>query len=86
MNIIFSRTAWSQYVAWQARDKDIVKKINDLIEDIQRNGFSKGIGKPEPLKHRKAYSRRINKNHRLVYMGDAQRNLLIIACEGHYEE
>lgn len=85
MNIIFSPTAWEQYIGWQKIDKTMVKKINDLIQDIQRNGFSSGIGKPEPLKHRKAWSRRINQEHRLIYIGDEQHNLLIIACQGHYE-
>jgi toxin YoeB len=85
MNIIFSPTAWEQYIEWQKIDKTMVKKINDLIQDIQRNGFSSGIGKPEPLKHRKAWSRRINQEHRLIYIGDELQNLLIIACKGHYE-
>ena len=61
MNIVFSPTAWAQYTEWQKIDKSLVKKINDLIQDIQRNGFSSGIGKPEPLKHRKAWSRRNQK-------------------------
>ena len=86
MNIVFSPTAWAQYVEWQKIDKSIIKKINDLIQDIQRNGFMEGIGKPEPLKGRKAYSRRINSEHRLVYVGDDRQNLLIIACHGHYED
>ncbi|MEN6565554.1 MAG: Txe/YoeB family addiction module toxin [Veillonellales bacterium] len=86
MNIVFSPTAWAQYVEWQAVDNSIIKKINDLIQDIQRNGFSSGISKPEPLKHRKAWSRRINQEHRLVYIGDESKSLLIIACKGHYEE
>lgn len=50
MNVIFSPTAWVQYTEWQKTDKSMVKKINDLIQDIQRNGFFTGIGKPEPLK------------------------------------
>lgn len=86
MNIVFSSTAWVQYIEWQAVDKRVVKRINELIRDIQRNGFSRGIGKPEPLKGRKAWSRRINHEHRLVYVGDVNQNLLIIACWGHYEE
>jgi len=40
---------------WQAEDKKTLKRINELIKDIQRNGFMKGIGKPEPLKGRKEY-------------------------------
>lgn len=85
MNIIFSQTAWSQYTDWQMTDKSIIKKINQLIKDIQRNGLSEGIGKPEPLKYRKAWSRRINHEHRLVYNFDENQNLLVIACKGHYE-
>lgn len=86
MNVIFSSTAWAQYVEWQTKDKSMTKKINDLIQDIQRNGFSSGIGKPEPLKGRKAWSRRIDQKHRLIYIGDEKQNLFIIACQGHYEE
>lgn len=86
MNIIFSATAWKQYTNWQAHDKNTIKKINQLIKDIERNGFMKGIGKPEILKNKKAYSRRIDQEHRLVYIGDANQNLIILACYGHYEE
>lgn len=86
MNIIFSSTAWSQYVEWQQIDKGIIKKINELIKDIQRNGLSDGIGKPEPLKYRKAWSRRINHEHRLVYNFDENRNIIVIACKGHYQD
>lgn len=64
MNIIFSSIAWSQYVELQQIDRTLIKKINELIKDIQRNGLSTGIGKPEPLKYRKAWSRRINHEHR----------------------
>lgn len=63
MNIIFSSIAWSQYVELQQIDRTLIKKINELIKDIQRNGLSIGIGKPEPLKYRKAWSRRINHEH-----------------------
>jgi toxin YoeB len=44
-----------------------------------------GIGKPEALKTRKAYSRRIDDYHRLVYEGDEKQNLRIVSCKGHYE-
>ena len=67
-------------------DKKMLKKINALIKDIERNGLSEGIGKPEPLKYRKARSRRIDHENRLVYNFDAQQNLLIISCKGHYED
>lgn len=71
---------------WQMLDKKTLKKINALIKDIERNGLSEGIGKPEPLKYRKAWSRRIDQENRLVYNFDAQQNLLIISCKGHYED
>ena len=54
MSNIFADDAWQDYVDWQMKDKIIAKKINDLIKDINRNGLNQGIGKPEPLKHRKA--------------------------------
>lgn len=71
---------------WQMLDKKTLKKINALIKDIERNGLSEEIGKPEPLKYRKAWSRRIDQENRLVYNFDAQQNLLIISCKGHYED
>lgn len=63
-----------------------MKKINTLIKDIERNGISDGIGKPEPLKYRKAWSRRIDHENRLVYNVDSNQNLMIISCKGHYED
>lgn len=65
MNFVFTPTAWEQYTDWQREDKKIVKRINDLIKSIERDGLLKGIGKPEPLKHRKVCSRRITEEHRL---------------------
>lgn len=50
MNVAFTPTAWIQYTDWQIEDKKIVKRINELIKSIQREGPMKGIGKPEPLK------------------------------------
>ncbi|MBQ1807188.1 MAG: Txe/YoeB family addiction module toxin [Ruminococcus sp.] len=86
MNKIWSDLAWDEYLQWQMLDKKTLKKINALIKDIERNGLSEGIGKPEPLKYRKARSRRIDHENRLVYNFDAQQNLLIISCKGHYED
>lgn len=82
----FSNEAWEQYTDWQLKDKTIARKINELIKDINRNGLNQGIGKPEPLKHRKAWSRRIDHEHRLIYNFDENKNLLIISCKGHYED
>lgn len=86
MNKLWSDRAWDDYLYWQSLDKKTLKKINDLIKDIERNGLSEGIGKPEPLKYRKAWSRRIDKENRLIYNIDENGNLWIIACKGHYEQ
>ena len=86
MSNIFSDEAWEQYIEWQLKDRAIAKKINELIKDINRNGLNKGKGKEEPLRHRKAWSRRIDHEHRLVYNFDENKNLLIISCKGHYED
>lgn len=85
-NFVFTKTAWEQYVQWQKKDKKMIKKINQLIKDIDRNGLLQGIGKPESLKYRKAYSRRIDNEHRLVYDMDENGNLVIYSCMYHYEE
>jgi toxin YoeB len=85
-SLSFTKEAWEQYMAWQMTDRKTVAKINALIKDIQRNGFMKGIGKPEVLKTQKAYSRRIDEYNRLVYEADANQNLRVISCEGHYED
>ena len=68
MNLIFSDKAWDEYMYWQQTDKQILKKINQLIRDIKREPFD-GIGKPEPLKYELSgfWSRRISDEHRLVY-------------------
>ena len=71
---------------WQKEDKKIIKRINDLIKSIKRDGILQGIGKPEPLKGRKACSRRITDEHRLVYNMDINNNLIIISCKYHYED
>lgn len=84
--ITFSETAWNDYISWQLQDKKTVKRINDLLKNIQREPFS-GIGKPEPLKGRfaGAWSRRINEKDRLVYM-ISDDMIIIIQCKGHYTD
>lgn len=86
MNKIWSDIAWEEYLQWQMLDRKTLKKTNALVKDIERNGLSEGIGKPEPLKYRKAWSRRIDRKNRLVYNIDSNHNLLIISCKGHYED
>ena len=77
--------AWDEYVSWQSEDKRTLKSINELIKDIERNGVSNGIGKPELLRHISAWSRRIDEKNRLLYKMDENGELYIIACKGHYE-
>ena len=77
--------AWIEYQYWISQDKKIFKKINELIKDIERNGVLNGIGKPEALKHRKAYSRRIDEKNRLIYE-IINGQLYILNCKGHYED
>ena len=68
MKLTFSEHAWEETLYWQKADKKVLRRINQLIKEIQRTPFE-GIGKPEPLKHGLAgyWSRRINDEHRLVY-------------------
>ena len=86
MNKIFSDAAWEQYKYWVLTDKKIVKKINELIKDIERNG-NEGVGKPEPLKHELSgyWSRRISDVHRLIYSVDED-NIYIAKCKGYYSD
>ena len=85
MNKLWSDKAWLDYLYWQTQDKKTLKRINELIKDIERNGIGQGIGKPESLKFRKGWSRRIDEKNRLVYDIDSSGNLLIASCRGHYE-
>jgi toxin YoeB len=84
-DVIFHAKAFAEYMEWLTEDRKTLKKINDLIKDIQRNGLMNGIGKPEPLKYMKGYSRRIDDANRLIYTADERQNLHIIACKGHYQ-
>jgi addiction module toxin, txe/yoeB family len=76
--------AWNDYLYWQANDKRLLRRINELIRDMVRNPFE-GIGKPEKLKGNLSgfLSRRIDSEHRLVYAVD-EKAIYIISCKGHY--
>lgn len=84
MRLIFAEKAWEDYLYWQKTDKKILKRINTLIKEIQREPFE-GVGKPEPLKHALSgyWSRRINDEHRIVYKVH-QDSLLIAQLRYHY--
>ena len=78
--------AWKDYLFWQAQDKKTLKRINQILINIDRSPFS-GIGKPEPLKgHLQGYwSRRIDEVNRIVYKVE-QSQIVIVQCRGHYDE
>jgi toxin YoeB len=85
MIITFTSNAWEDYIYWQKTDKKIVKKINNLIKEISRSPHE-GSGKPEPLKYDLSgfWSRRIEREHRLVYKVE-EANIQIFACRYHYD-
>lgn len=90
MKITFTVSCWREYAEWAETDPAMVRKINGLIKECVRHPF-KGTGKPEPLKQelQGCWSRRIDREHRLVYKisgsGDAQ-VLIIAQCMYHYEK
>ena len=85
-DFVFTAKGFEDYLYWQMQDRKTLKKINHLLEDIRRNGVLRGIGKPEPLKYRPGYSRRIDDCNRLIYDIDELHDIKIIACKGHYED
>lgn len=82
----FTVKGFADYVYWQDQDRKTLAKINRLLAAIQRDGAMGGMGKPEVLKHRSGYSRRIDEKNRLVYEIDEMQNIKIISCRGHYED
>ena len=85
MKIVFVDESWEDYLYWQKTDKSKLKKINELIKDINRNPFD-GLGKPEDLKHKYAgfWSRRIDHEHRLIYRV-VEDEIQIVKCRFHYD-
>ena len=84
MKLIFSERAWEDYLYWQETDRQLVARVNRLIQEIQREPFS-GVGKPEPLRHafQGYWSRRINDEHRVVYRIQDD-SVLIAQLRYHY--
>jgi len=84
MILSWAEHAWQDYVYWQTTDKKTLKRINLLIKDIKRQPFD-GVGDPEPLKHNWAgyWSRRINKEHRIIYKV-TNTAIIIAQCRYHY--
>lgn len=84
MIIAWSTNSWEDYLYWQLNDKKKLKRINQLIKDLSRNHFD-GLGDPEPLKHNWSgyWSRRIDREHRLVYKVEKD-TIFIAQCRYHY--
>jgi toxin YoeB len=82
--LAFAEAAWEDYLFWQQMDKQVIKRINTLIKAIKREPFS-GVGSPEPLKHNWSgyWSRRINREHRLVYK-ILDNTVMVAQCRYHY--
>jgi len=84
-NISFTDRAWQDYCYWQTQDRKTLKRINLLLQNINRENFT-GIGKPEPLKNNYSgyWSRRIDDTNRLVYRINNEQ-IEVVQCKGHYE-
>ena len=84
MKLVFHGRAWEDYLYWQATDAKLLARINTLIKECCRTPFA-GLGKPEPLRGPLSgwWSRRITKEHRLVYR-PTEDALLIAQCRYHY--
>ena len=86
MKKIWFDEAWNDYIYWQTQDKKTIKRINNLLKDIERSYFN-GIGKPEPLKNELSgfWSRRIDDTNRLIYRIN-DNTLEILSCRAHYDD
>ena len=84
MRFVFTSHGWEDYVFWQSSDRSTLKRINRLLDDIARRPFE-GIGKPEQLRHALAgaWSRRIDEEHRLVYLVDGD-DIVVLQARFHY--
>lgn len=84
--ISFSERAWQDYLYWQGQDKKVLKRINQLLQDIERNRYV-GIGKPEALRGDLSgfWSRRIDEVNRLVYRVSGE-FIEVVQCKGHYDD
>lgn len=86
MNKAWQDDAWEDYLYWQTQDKKTLKKINQLLKDIDRNVYD-GLGKPEPLVGNLAgyWSRRIDDKNRIVYKVE-DNQIIIVQCGSHYKD
>jgi toxin YoeB len=84
VRLVFTPHGWEDYLHWQSADRQILRRVNRLLEDCLRDPFE-GIGKPEQLRHALAgaWSRRITEEHRLVYLMDSD-GLVVLQARYHY--
>jgi toxin YoeB len=84
VRLVFTPHGWQDYLYWQKTNRTTVQRLNRLIQDALRDPFS-GIGKPEQLRHALAgcWSRRIDDEHRLVYLVDGD-DLVVLQARYHY--
>ena len=84
MIISWAEKAWDDYLYWQRTDKKMLKRINTLMQAITREPFN-GLGDPEPLRHNWSgyWSRRIDREHRLVYKV-VEGAIVVVQCRYHY--
>lgn len=84
MKLVFHDQAWDDYLYWQQHDRKLLKRLNGLIKECTRTPFE-GTGKPEPLRGSLSgwWSRRLDREHRLVYRVEGD-SLLIAQCRYHY--
>ena len=86
MTKLWQDDAWADYLNWQTQDKKTLKRINKLLQDIERNGYF-GMGKPEPLKENLSgfWSVKIDDKNRIVFrINDGV--LEIWQCGSHYQD
>ena len=82
--ILFTEHAWEEYIYWQTQDKRTLRRINQLLRDIQRDPFD-GIGKPLRGELSGFWSRRIDECNRIVYR--VKDDIVeLLQCKGHYDD
>ena len=84
-DLTFSPEAWEDYLYWQTQDRKTLKRINLLIQSIQRDGLAIGLGKPEALRYKDGWSRRIDEKNRLLYV-EKGNSVYITSFRGHYDD
>ena len=84
--LVFSSEGWRDYLYWQSQDRKTVKRIHALLAAIQRDGPADGIGKPEALRSKPGWRRRINEKDRLLYQINENGDIRVTSLCGHYDD